>query len=108
MVHLSLRCSPPPFKRSVTYTDSDGTIVSESISKYGDTCTGHAGSDVFPFGLLDTDTDGFEVSDPYIDACLMTIVPGHSRLWNKEAVSTKPSTIVHAPCGFHLGVKDNS
>lgn len=45
----------------VTYTDDDGTVVSESLSLYGDTCEGHAGSDVFPFGLLDTDTDGFTI-----------------------------------------------
>ncbi|CAN0199601.1 unnamed protein product, partial [Hapterophycus canaliculatus] len=44
----------------VTITKPDGTLVSESISLYGDTCEGHRGSDVFPFGLLDTDTDDFE------------------------------------------------
>ncbi|CAM9789553.1 unnamed protein product, partial [Scytosiphon promiscuus] len=31
------------------------------LSKYGDECTGHRGFDVFPFGFLDTDIDGFEV-----------------------------------------------
>lgn len=51
-------------KRSVTYTDSDGATVSEMNSRYGDTCHGHGGSDVFPFGLLDTDIDGFEVKRP--------------------------------------------
>ncbi len=48
----------------ITYTTPDGTTVSESISLYGDTCVGHRGSDVFPFGLLDDDDDGFEVSYP--------------------------------------------
>lgn len=48
----------------ITYTTPDGTTVSESISLYGDTCVGHRGSDVFPFGLLDDDDDGFEVSCP--------------------------------------------
>ena len=51
----------PPADRSVTYTDSDGNTVSETNSRYGDTCHGHGGSDIFPFGLLDTDIDGFEV-----------------------------------------------
>lgn len=31
------------------------------LNIYGEACDGHGGSDVFPFGLLDTDTDGFEV-----------------------------------------------
>lgn len=31
------------------------------VSKYGDECSGHRGYDVFPFGFLDTDIDGFEV-----------------------------------------------
>ncbi|CAM9863802.1 unnamed protein product [Pylaiella littoralis] len=31
------------------------------LSNYGEACDGHGGSDVFPYGLLDTDTDGFEV-----------------------------------------------
>ncbi|CAM9627145.1 unnamed protein product, partial [Pylaiella littoralis] len=44
-----------------TYTNTDDTTVSEFISFYGDTCSGHRGSDVFPFGLLDTDIDGFTV-----------------------------------------------
>lgn len=45
----------------VSWPDSDSTSSSEVVSRYGDTCNGHSGSDVFPFGLLDTDTDGFEV-----------------------------------------------
>eukprot|EP00752_Nemacystus_decipiens_P008279 g7402.t1 len=45
----------------VTYTDSAGNTVYDMNSRYGDTCHGHGGSDVFPFGLLDTDIDGFEV-----------------------------------------------
>ncbi|CAN0275670.1 unnamed protein product, partial [Hapterophycus canaliculatus] len=45
----------------VTYTDKDGSTVSETLSLYGEDCTGHAGSDVFPFGLLDTDIDGFTI-----------------------------------------------
>ncbi|CAN0234756.1 unnamed protein product [Pylaiella littoralis] len=31
------------------------------LNIYGEACDGHGGSDVFPFGLLDTDTDGFEI-----------------------------------------------
>lgn len=46
----------------VTVTKPDGSTVSESISLYGETCVGHRGSDVFPFGLLDADTDGFQAS----------------------------------------------
>ncbi|CAM9494069.1 unnamed protein product [Ectocarpus sp. 6 AP-2014] len=45
----------------VTVTKPDGTVEVESISLYGETCTGHRGSDVFPFGLLDSDTDGFTI-----------------------------------------------
>ncbi|CAN0329747.1 unnamed protein product, partial [Hapterophycus canaliculatus] len=45
----------------VTITKRDGTTVSEAISLFGDTCLGHRGSDVFPFGLLDNDSNGFEV-----------------------------------------------
>ncbi|CBN79225.1 TYRosinase family member (tyr-4) [Ectocarpus siliculosus] len=45
----------------VTYTTPDGTVVTESLSEYEESCFGHHGSDVFPFGLLDTDTDGFEI-----------------------------------------------
>lgn len=45
----------------VTYTDDDGATVVESVSLYGETCSGHRGSDVFPFGLLDSDTDGFTI-----------------------------------------------
>lgn len=33
----------------------------ESSNIYGDACVGHGGSDVFPFGLLEPETDGFEV-----------------------------------------------
>lgn len=45
----------------ITITRPDGTTVSESMSLYGEDCEGHRGSDVFPFGLLDSDTDDFEV-----------------------------------------------
>lgn len=45
----------------ISYTASDGTTVSESLSLYSESCVGHRGSDVFPFGLLENDEDGFEV-----------------------------------------------
>ena len=45
-----------------TWPNNDATSTSERISNYGDTCVGHGGSDVFPFGILDTDIDGFDVS----------------------------------------------
>lgn len=45
----------------LTWPDTDDESASGAISDYGDTCVGHAGSDVFPFGMLDTDIDGFEV-----------------------------------------------
>lgn len=47
----------------VTITYSDGTSSTEmlSISSQDDVCTGHAGSDVFPYGLLDNDHDNFQV-----------------------------------------------
>ncbi|CAN0387437.1 unnamed protein product [Pylaiella littoralis] len=46
---------------NLSYTDKDGSTVSETLSLYGEDCTGHRGSDIFPFGLLDTDIDGFTV-----------------------------------------------
>lgn len=46
---------------NISYTDKDGNAVSETVSLYGEDCTGHRGSDVFPFGLLDTDVDGFTI-----------------------------------------------
>ncbi|CAM9726487.1 unnamed protein product [Scytosiphon promiscuus] len=46
----------------VTITEEDGSITFESISLNGETCTGHRGGDVFPFGLLHNDTDGFEIT----------------------------------------------
>eukprot|EP00903_Cladosiphon_okamuranus_P016180 g14931.t1 len=46
---------------NLSYTDEDGDTVTETVSLYGEDCTGHRGSDVFPFGLLDADEDGFEV-----------------------------------------------
>lgn len=75
-------------KHSATYTDSDGATVSEMNSRYGDTCHGHGGSDVFPFGLLDTDTDGFEVSGPCIDLQpILICTREHPRwLWRKNHV----------------------
>lgn len=46
---------------SSTYVDSKGKAVTEELSLYGDTCTGHAGSDVFPYGILDADIDDFTI-----------------------------------------------
>jgi len=46
----------------LTWPDSDDSSTNTMISRYGLECNGHGGSDVFPYGLLDTDTDGFEVS----------------------------------------------
>lgn len=46
---------------NISYTDDDGSTVTETLSLYGESCTGHAGSDVFPFGLLDSDDDGFTI-----------------------------------------------
>lgn len=45
----------------ITYTESDGTVVSESLSLFHESCEGHHGSDVFPFGLMDADNDGFTI-----------------------------------------------
>lgn len=49
----------------VNITTSDGSNVTEilSTSSRDDLCSGHAGSDVFPYGLLDNDTDAnFQVN----------------------------------------------
>lgn len=46
---------------NISYTDGDGSTVTETLSLYGEDCTGHRGSDVFPFGLLDSDEDGFTI-----------------------------------------------
>lgn len=45
----------------MTWPDSGDSATDIMVSRYGDTCNGHGGSDVFPFGLLDTDTDGWSV-----------------------------------------------
>ena len=58
----------------ITITKPDGTTVSEIVSMYGDTCVGHRGSDVFPFGLLDTDDDGFEVTPRALSLSLSVCV----------------------------------
>ncbi|CAM9421765.1 unnamed protein product [Ectocarpus sp. 6 AP-2014] len=43
------------------WPDADSSSSNEMISRYGDDCVGHGGSDVFPFDLLDSDHDGFEI-----------------------------------------------
>lgn len=51
----------------VNITNSDGSIVKEilSASSQDDVCSGHAGSDVFPYGLLDNGIDDcFQVRTP--------------------------------------------
>lgn len=45
----------------VTFTASDGTTYTESISIYSEECKGHRGSDVFPFDLLSGDSNDFTV-----------------------------------------------
>ena len=45
----------------ITYQGPDLTPVERSLSMYGDTCVGHRGSDVFPFGILTSDRAGFGV-----------------------------------------------
>ena len=45
----------------VTYNGPDSTPVEKSLSMYGDTCVGHRGSDVFPFGIISSDRVGFDV-----------------------------------------------
>lgn len=35
----------------VTYVNGDGEVVQEVLSLYDETCMGHRGKDVFPFGL---------------------------------------------------------
>lgn len=45
----------------MTWPDSTDDSDYGEISKYDDSCLGHGGSDVFPFGILDSDIDGFEV-----------------------------------------------
>ena len=47
----------------MTWPDMDDTESTVMVSRYGSTCNGHGGSDVFPFGLLETDIDGWSVSD---------------------------------------------
>lgn len=45
----------------LTITLPDGSHSTHFISSYYEDCFGHRGSDVFPYGLLDSDVDGFEV-----------------------------------------------
>ncbi|CAM9241469.1 unnamed protein product [Ectocarpus sp. 12 AP-2014] len=45
-----------------SHTDSNGNTVVERISDYDDTCKGHGGGDVFPFGLLDNDESTLKIN----------------------------------------------
>lgn len=47
----------------MTWPDSSETSVYGDISISPDSCAGHGGSDVFPFGILEADVDGFEVRE---------------------------------------------
>ena len=42
------------------WPDGNDSTTDIKLSTY-DNCVGHGGSDVFPFGLLDTDIDGWTV-----------------------------------------------
>lgn len=67
---------------SFTYEDSNGIRITEDISLYGDTCVGHGGSDVFPYGMLDEKKDGFTVKTGIRGN------PEHgNRLTNREVLS---------------------
>lgn len=44
-----------------TWPDSTEESDYGDISSFDDSCVGHGGSDIFPFGILDSDIDGFEV-----------------------------------------------
>lgn len=46
---------------NISYTDSDGKTVSEIVSLYSETCAGHHGSDIFPFDLIESGVDDFEI-----------------------------------------------
>lgn len=46
---------------TVTFATPDGVSHTEALSDGGDSCIGHRGSDVFPFGLLEYDTDSFQI-----------------------------------------------
>lgn len=48
-------------EQDIPYMGSDGTVISEPVSLYGDSCVGHRGSDIFPFDLVDTYDDGFTI-----------------------------------------------
>ena len=45
----------------VTYHPDNIPSVEKELSIYGDSCVGHRGSDVFPFGILSDDGPGFDV-----------------------------------------------
>lgn len=45
----------------LSITLPDGVQYTQRVSSYYDTCEGHRGSDIFPYGLLDTDVDEFTV-----------------------------------------------
>lgn len=46
---------------STTVTGSDGSSYETSLSLFGDSCVGHRGSDVFPFGITNDDDPGFQI-----------------------------------------------
>ena len=49
----------PDNDRDVTL--ADGTSYTQYVSSYYEKCSGHQGSHVFPYKVLDADIDGFEI-----------------------------------------------
>ena len=47
--------------KDIEVTLPDGTSYTQYVSSYYEECNGHHGSHIFPFGLLDSGIDGFEV-----------------------------------------------
>lgn len=56
----------------MSWPDTSAASSDEELSVYGYTCDGHGGDDVFPFGLLDDDPDGFKVC---VNCVVLTLQP---------------------------------
>lgn len=67
----------------VSFTASDGTTYMEAVSLYSEDCDGHRGKDVFPFGLLDKDTNDFRVHT----GIKGNLPNGGNELTNREALA---------------------
>ena len=75
----------------MTWPDNGDQTIDIMTSRY-DACDGHGGSDVFPFGLLDTDIDGWAVRNRRgaIDMTALRVPLALSKLPNLKPLFSDP------------------